>query len=105
MPRVARKLPVASREVLTWALQGLEREIAETRQRLDTLLAHAAALRAQARGGAPSAPAAAPAAPEAAPAAPRKRKVMSPEARRRISLAMKKRWAERKREAQAQPKK
>ncbi len=104
MPRIARKLPVPSGEVLTWALQGLQREIEETRKRLDTLLAHAAALRAQTRPGAP--PAAAPAAaPPSGEAVARKRKVMSPEARRRISLAMKRRWAERKREAQAAPKK
>lgn len=105
MPRIARKLPVPSGEVLTWALQGLQREIEETRKRLDTLLAHAAALRAQTRPGAPAAAAAPAAAPPSGEAVVRKRKVMSPDARRRISLAMKRRWAERKREAQAAPKK
>lgn len=107
MPRVAKKLPVPSEEMVTWALQGLEREIEETRKRLDTLLAHRAALRARTGGKPGAAPAPTPAAgvAPAAGAVPVKRKVMSPEARRRISLAMKRRWAERKRQAQAAAKK
>ncbi len=96
MPRVAQRQVILSDEMLTWALQGLEREIAETRKRLETLQAQASALRARVRTPAPAA-VSAPAAPPAVEAVPRKRKVMSPEARRRISLAMKRRWAERKR--------
>jgi hypothetical protein len=76
--------------MLAWALGGLEREIAMARDRLAALTAQAAKLRAKL--GRPTAPGVLP--------APRKLRRMSAAARRRISLAMKKRWAERKRLAQ-----
>jgi len=80
-----------SRELLTWALQGLEQEITTTRQRLQELESQARTLRASARGvAAPASDGASSAA--AAPTARKKRK-LSPDARRRIAEAQKRRWA------------
>jgi hypothetical protein len=87
-------LLVKSAELVGWALGGLEREIALTRERLSALNAQAAQLRARV-GKRVSAAAAA--APEAPPASRRqRRRKMSAEARQRISDAMKKRWASRR---------
>ena len=84
-----------SAELIGWAIGGIEREIAQTRERLTALTAQAARLRARAGGG-PGGGAAAPAT-EAAPAGrKRRRRKMSPEARKKISEMMKKRWAERR---------
>ena len=75
-----------NRELLTWALHGLEQEIATTRQRLQELEAQARQLSAS----------------EAAPAASRtvktvrKRRKLSADARRRIAEAQKRRWAKAK---------
>jgi hypothetical protein len=87
-----------SAEFIGWALGGLEREITQTRERLSAMTAQAARLRerlgAKVRrsGAQPSA------AGEASPApVARKRRKMSPEARKRMSEMMKKRWAERRR--------
>jgi len=90
---------IKSAELIGWALGGIEREIVETRHRLSALTAQANQLRARvgatARGAAePSA-----ASPDGTPAPAgrtRRRRKMSPEARKRISEMMKKRWAERK---------
>jgi hypothetical protein len=86
-----------SAEFIGWALGGLEREIAQTRERLTSLTAQAARLRA--RVGRPSASSGA--AADASTAGSigegsrrRARRNMSPEARKRISDMMKKRWAE-----------
>lgn len=78
-----------SRELLTWALHGLEQEIATVRQRLQDLESQARTLRASSRGAAvaDAAPSAA-----AAPKARKKRK-LSADARRRIAEAQKRRWA------------
>ena len=85
-----------SAELLGWALGGLEREIAQTRERLSSLTAQAARLREQI-GRKARAVVTAPSAGEGEPAAAgTKRRSMSPEARRRISEMMKKRWAERR---------
>jgi hypothetical protein len=84
-----RKSLIGSTEMLAWALGGIEREMTQTRERLAALTAQAAKIRA-ALGHAP-------AARLAGLPARRKRKAMSAEARKRISDAMKKRWAERKR--------
>lgn len=81
-------------ELLGWALGGLEREIAQTRDRLTSLTAQAVRLRK--RLGGSRAPAATAAAEPRAKGRRRRRK-MSPEARKRISEMMKKRWAERRR--------
>lgn len=80
-----------SAEMIGWAIGGLEREILATRERLATLTAQANALRSKG----PGRTAAAVAGGEPATRKRRRRK-MSPEARKRISEMMKKRWAERK---------
>jgi|SRR4051795_11559418 hypothetical protein len=85
-----------SAELIGWALGGLEREIAQTRERLAALTAQAtklrkrAGIRGSARAGAASGDFG-----EAATNG-RKRRKMSPEGRKRISEMMKKRWAERR---------
>ena len=93
---------IKSAEFIGWALGGLEREIAETRQRLSALTAQASQLRARVGGKAARGSAPAPLA-EGETAVPprrkRKRRKMSPEGRKRISEMMKKRWAERRKAA------
>lgn len=93
--RRGRGVMVSSAELIGWALGGLEKEIAETRARLADLTAQAARLRARAgRRGAGSG-----VEPEVdGAAAPRRRRrvKMSAEARKRLSEATKRRWAERK---------
>ena len=81
-----------SRELLTWALQGLEQEIAATRQRLQDLESQARTLRASARGAVVAAAASSAPAAAAAPKVRKKRK-LSADARRRIAEAQKRRWA------------
>jgi len=85
---------VKSAEFVGWALGGLEREIAQTRERLAALNAHAVKLRARIGKATPAAAAK----DDATEKVSRKqrRRQMSAEARERISSAMKKRWAERK---------
>jgi hypothetical protein len=89
---------IKSAEFIGWALGGIEREIVETRQRLSALTAQANQLRA--RVGAAARKDAAGAISEGEAAAParrkRRRSHMSPEARKRMSEMMKKRWAERR---------
>ena len=93
---------IKSAEFIGWALGGLEREIAETRQRLSALTAQANQLRARVGGKVAfgAAPAESPEGEAAAPAGrKRRRSRMSPEARKRMSEMMKKRWAERRKAA------
>ena len=100
-PRKSEEMLMKSAEMIGWAIGGIEREIAQTRERLSNLTAQAAILRARA-GGRAKPGAAAPATAEApveAPKTRKKRPKMSPEAKKRISEMMKKRWAERKRKA------
>src|SRR5215210_2998342 len=88
-----------SAELIGWALGGIEREISTTRDRLASLTAQANTLRARlprttSRGTASEEA-------EGSQSAPgtgrrRRRRKMSPEARKRISEMMKKRWAERR---------
>ena len=92
---------VKSAEMIGWAIGGIEREIMSTRERLAALTAQAATLRSKlpagggARGGV--SPAGATATGETANVKEkRRRRKMSPEARKRISEMMKKRWAERR---------
>jgi hypothetical protein len=103
-PKKQGDLLVRSAEMIGWALGGLEREIALTRERLSTLTSQANVLRARlGRAGASRAGAAS---GDAEPRAMnegkagsgkrRRRRRMSPEARKRISEMMKKRWAERR---------
>jgi hypothetical protein len=86
-----------SSEFIGWALGGLEREIAQTKQRLAMLNEEAARLRARVGARMPRISAAASAvdAGHAGGAGgKRKRRKLSREARKRISDAQKKRWAE-----------
>ncbi len=86
-----------SAEWIGWALAGLEREIAETRERLALLNAQAAKLRGRVGIAAKRGVAAAVAASSSTPTArPRSRGRMSAEGRKRISEMMKKRWLEAK---------
>ena len=95
-----------SAELIGWAIGGLEREIVETRQKLDALTRQAAQLRSRMgsskKGRGPAAATTfEPAVPgPAAAERPRKRRQMSAAARKRISDRQKKRWADwRKRKA------
>jgi hypothetical protein len=85
-----------SAELIGWAIGGIEREIAQTRERLAALTAQAARLRKRAgiRGLAGASSAAA--TPAETSGRQRRRRKMSPEARKKISEMMKKRWAERR---------
>jgi hypothetical protein len=85
-----------SAELIGWALGGLEREIVLTRERLSALTAQAAKLRARAGAKGAAAVATAADAISGTPGRKRRRRKMSPEARKRISEMMKKRWAERR---------
>ena len=95
---------IRSAELIGWALGGIEREIMETRRKLAALTAQAAQLRSRAgistgrRDGA-VAVAVTDGESVAVVSRKRRRRKMSPEARKRISEMMKKRWAERKKAA------
>lgn len=89
-------LLMKSADMLGWALGGLEREIAQTRERLGVLTAQASRLRHRIATRRGAAAGEAPAAAEAGGSRRRRRRAMSAEARKRISEMMKKRWAERK---------
>jgi hypothetical protein len=97
-PRKSKDALVKSAELIGWAIGGIEREIVHTRERLAALTAQAASLRTRAglkrSAGAIDAGAAEAEAPTNG--RKRRRRRMSPEARKRISEMMKKRWAERK---------
>jgi hypothetical protein len=90
-----------SAELIGWAIGGLEREITQTRERLASLTAQAAKLRARAgakrgRAAADAGAAEAASAGSATAGRKRRRRKMSPETRARLSEMMKKRWAEKK---------
>ncbi len=97
-PRKQDTLLLKSAEMIGWALGGIEREIALTRERLATLTAQANVLRAKigARGGSSAGADAGTMNEGAAGTGKRRRRRMSPEGRKRISEMMKKRWAERR---------
>jgi len=96
MPRGRRKqrsdVLLKSAELVGWALGGLEREIAQTRERLAALTAQADRLRARAGGSLRSLAATT----HVNDAGARRRGRMTAEGRKRISDMMKKRWAEAK---------
>jgi hypothetical protein len=87
-----------SAEMIGWAIGGIEREIMHTRERLASLTEQAATLRARLGGAAAKSGTAVTHAAEGAARNITKagRRTMSPEARKRISDMMKKRWAERR---------
>jgi hypothetical protein len=98
-PRKNDDVLMKSAEMIGWAIGGLEREISQTRERLSALTAQAAKLRKRAgiRGSSTATEAPGPrAAASVEGGGKRKRRKMSPEARKRISEMMKKRWAERR---------
>jgi hypothetical protein len=97
-PRKNQDVLMKSAELIGWAIGGIEREISQTRDRLAALTAQAAKLRKRAGVRASAAAIGGTAAASGADAGKkRKRRKMSPEARKRISDMMKKRWAERRR--------
>jgi hypothetical protein len=101
MPRARRgKKPSTalfkSAQWIGWALGGLEREIVETRERLSALTEQAATLRAKVGTTARRGAVAVANEVSIASGRVRRRGRMSPEARKRISELMKKRWAEAK---------
>jgi len=102
-----RDVLVRSAELIGWAIGGLEREIVETRQKLDALTRQASLLRTRvASGRQGKGPAAAATFDEPGTTAaerPRKRRQMSAAARKRISERQKKRWAEWRKRKAAQP--
>ncbi|MGH9370323.1 MAG: hypothetical protein ACRD15_02195 [Vicinamibacterales bacterium] len=86
-----------SAELLGWALGGLEREIAQTRERLASLTAEANKLRSRLGvSGGRNTRAASSGDTATVSGRKRKRRKMSAEARKRISEMMTKRWAERR---------
>jgi hypothetical protein len=94
-PRKNKDAFVKSAELIGWAIGGIEREISQTRERLAALTAQAVKLRKRAgltRGSVGGADSGLP----SAATSKRRRRTMSPEARKRISEMMKKRWAERR---------
>lgn len=88
---------MTSAEFIGWALGALEREIAETRQRLATLTEQARRLRTGRPGRGQTAAARVDEPAVAGKPRRRRRGRMSAEGRKRISELMKKRWAERRR--------
>ncbi len=100
-PRKNKDVLMKSAELIGWAIGGLEREINQTKERLASLTAQAAKLRARAgkRGGRTAAAEGSgedASGSSAEPGRKVRRRRMSPEARKRISDMMKKRWAERR---------
>ena len=101
MPRGRRRggsgdLLLNSAELIGWALGGLEREIAQTRERLDALTAQAKQLRTRAGLTSRRASSNEASAEARTRRVRRRRRGMTPEGRKRISEMMKKRWAEAK---------
>ena len=96
--KTQRNVLMKSAELIGWAIGGIEREIAQTRERLAALTAQAARLRQRAGIKGVSGGASGTEASGGASGAGRtlRRRKMSPEARKKISEMMKKRWAERR---------
>ncbi len=95
-PRKNPDVLMKSAELIGWAIGGIEREISQTKDRLAALTAQAAKLRKSAGVKGSAAPTDTASPGTATVGRKRKRRTMSPEARKRISDMMKKRWAERR---------
>ncbi len=78
-----------SKEILEAALQGLEAQ----RERLDEQISQVRAMIGGRTGRKPGRPANTGSVREAANHTPRKKRVLTPEARKRIAAAQKRRWA------------
>ncbi len=87
MPKTSAKAP--SKEILEAALQGLEAQ----REKLDQQIAQVHALMGRRVGRPSKRNGGTESTSKAAAGKPRKRRVLSPEARKRIAAAQKKRWA------------
>jgi hypothetical protein len=99
-PRKSDEVLMKSAEFIGWALGGLEREIAHTRERLASLTEQAKRLRQKVGATAAGSSVTQASTNDGGAAGPRKRRRrMSPEARKRMSDMMKKRWAERRRKS------
>ncbi len=86
-----------SADMIGWAIGGIEREIAMTRERLASLTAQANALRAKLpTRSRPASEVPSSVAGTGAAEGTGSRRTMSADARRRISEMMRKRWAERR---------
>ena len=87
---MAKFLAAPNHEILEAALQGLEAQ----KNRLDDQIAQVRSLLGR-RAGRPAKVASVVSETEGSPAVkgPRKKRILSPEARKRIALAQKKRWA------------
>src|SRR5688572_12862252 len=96
-PRKSDEVLMKSAEFIGWALGGLEREIAHTRERLTSLTEQAKRLRQKVGASAIGASESQGSASDTGGTRRRRRGRMSPEARKRMSDMMKKRWAERRR--------
>jgi hypothetical protein len=88
---MAKLSPAANREILEAALQGLEAQ----KQKLDEQIAQVRSMMGGRRPGRPPRPESAASKPAAATErrTARRKRVLSPEARKRIAAAQKKRWA------------
>lgn len=86
---MAKMSAAPSREILEAALHGLEAQ----RQRLDEQIAQVRAMMGRRVGRPPKGGAADAISLPSASATPRKKRALSPEARKRIAAAQKKRWA------------
>ena len=84
---MARTSAAPNREILEAALQGLEAQ----KQKLDEQISEVRSMMGHRVGRPPKT--SAPKETASAPAAGRKRRTLSPEARKRIAAAQKKRWA------------
>lgn len=80
--------PSRTAEMVRWALVGLDIEIAAAQERLDVLVAQAAALRGRSGTRADAAGGSA--------RGPRRKRTVSPATRRRLSELLKQRWAARR---------
>jgi hypothetical protein len=87
---------VKSAEFIGWALGGLEKEIAQTRERLTALNAQALKLRTRIGKGGSSPRTTEPSVASTPVSRRQRRSQMSAEARQRLSDMMKQRWAERR---------
>jgi hypothetical protein len=97
-PRKSDEVLMKSAEFIGWALGGLEREIALTRERLLSLTSQATRLRERLGPAVLRSSKASAKADDGggAPTGRKRRRHMSAEARKRMSEMMKKRWAERR---------
>jgi hypothetical protein len=91
MPKAPKGKSDDNKAILEYALGHLERELEGIQAKIDHIKRQ---IGGSTRAAAPAAPAAVEEPTAAEPAATRKKRVLSPAARKRIALAQKRRWAE-----------